>query len=120
MATYAIGIFAIFGGFMLGVLLHDQRDLVAAWRDKVGHFVNVFFVPVFFTYTGLRTDIGLLDGWQMWGWCAAAVALATLGKFGGCYAAARLDRDGPPLCARHRHHDEHARADGANRDQRRL
>lgn len=89
MITYHIGIFAIFGGFMLGVLLHDQRDLAAAWRDKVGSFVEVFFVPIFFTYTGLRTEIGLLGDWQMWGWCLLLVALATLGKFGGCYWAAR-------------------------------
>ncbi len=89
MATYRIGIFAIFGGFMMGVLLHDQRELAAAWREKVGHFVNVFFVPIFFTYTGLRTDIGLLDGWQMWSWALLLLALATLGKFGGCYWAAR-------------------------------
>jgi len=89
MITYHIGIFAIFGGFMLGVLLHDQRELAAAWRDKVGSFVEVFFVPIFFTYTGLRTEIGLLGDWQMWGWCLLLVALATLGKFGGCYWAAR-------------------------------
>jgi len=95
MATFKIGIFAIFGGFMIGVLLHDQHALVAAWREKVGHFVNVFFVPIFFTYTGLRTDIALLDGWQMWRWCALLLGLATLGKFGGWDWAARwagLDR----------------------------
>jgi Kef-type K+ transport system membrane component KefB len=89
MATHSIGIFAIFGGFMLGVLLSDERVLATAWRERVGHLVNVFFVPIFFTYTGLRTDIGLLDGWAMWGWCALVIALATLGKLGGCYAAAR-------------------------------
>jgi Kef-type K+ transport system membrane component KefB len=89
MLTYRIGIFAIFGGFMIGVLLHDQRELAAAWRSKVGSFVEVFFVPIFFTYTGLRTEIGLLGDWQMWGWCLLLVALATLGKFGGCYWAAR-------------------------------
>ena len=89
MITYQIGIFAIFGGFMIGVLLHDQRELAAAWRSKVGRFVEVFFVPIFFTYTGLRTEIGLLGDWQMWGWCLLLVALATLGKFGGCYWAAR-------------------------------
>lgn len=89
MATYKIGIFAIFGGFLLGVLLHDQRDLVSAWRHQVGSFVGVFFVPIFFTYTGLRTDITMLNGWQMWGWCLLLIALATLGKFGGCYWAAR-------------------------------
>lgn len=87
--TYKIGIFAIFGGFMMGVLLHDQRELAAAWRERVGQFVSVFFVPIFFTYTGLRTDIGLLDGWQMWGWALLLLLLATLGKFGGCYWAAR-------------------------------
>lgn len=89
MVTSALGIFAIFGGFLLGVLLHDERALTEAWRNRVGHFVNVFFVPIFFTYTGLRTNVGLLDGWAMWGWCLLLIALATLGKFGGGYIAAR-------------------------------
>ncbi len=89
MATFQLGVFAIFGGFMLGVLLHDQPGFVAAWREKVGEFVLVFFLPIFFTFTGLRTDIGGLDGAADWGWCLLLVALATAGKFGGCYAAAR-------------------------------
>ncbi|MBA2689340.1 MAG: cation:proton antiporter, partial [Burkholderiales bacterium] len=89
MATYQIGIFAIFGGFMMGVLLHDQYELVRAWKKKVGGFVTVFFMPIFFTYTGLRTDIGGLDSATLWGWCFLLIALATLGKFGGCYLAAR-------------------------------
>ena len=89
MATFHLGIFAIFGGFLLGVLLHDQPAFVAAWREKVGGFVLVFFLPVFFTYTGLRTDIGSLDSAADWGWCLALVALATAGKLCGCYVAAR-------------------------------
>jgi Kef-type K+ transport system membrane component KefB len=89
MATYKIGIFAIFGGFMLGVLLHDQHEVVNAWKKKVGGFVSVFFLPIFFTYTGLRTDIGGLNSAELWGWCVLLIALATLGKFGGCYWAAR-------------------------------
>lgn len=89
MATFQLGIFAIFGGFLLGVLLHDQPGFVAAWREKVGGFVLVFFLPIFFTYTGLRTNIGGLDSAADWGWCLLLVALATAGKFGGCYAAAR-------------------------------
>ena len=89
MTTYHLGIFAIFGGFMLGVLLHDQPAFVRAWREKVGQFVIVFFLPIFFTYTGLRTNIGALGGLASWGWCLLLVALATAGKFGGCYAAAR-------------------------------
>jgi Kef-type K+ transport system membrane component KefB len=90
MATYQLGIFAIFGGFMLGVLLHDRPDFVAAWKDRVGHFVNVFFLPIFFTYTGLRTDIGSLGSAEAWAWCLAVIGVATIGKFGGCYLAARF------------------------------
>ncbi len=90
MATYKLGIFAIFGGFMLGVLLHDEHALVEAWKERVGHFVTVFFLPIFFTYTGLRTHIGGLDTAALWGWCCLVLLLATAGKFGGSYIAARF------------------------------
>jgi len=89
MITYQLGIFAIFGGFMMGVILHDEHELIAAWRERVGHFVMVFFLPIFFTYTGLRTQIGSLDSAAAWGWCLLLIALATLGKFGASYLAAR-------------------------------
>jgi Kef-type K+ transport system membrane component KefB len=89
MATYKIGIFAIFGGFMMGVLLHDQHEVVAAWKKKVGGFVGVFFLPIFFTFTGLRTNVGGLDSMELWGWCLLLVVLATLGKFGAAYVAGR-------------------------------
>ena len=89
MTTYQIGIFAIFGGFMMGVILYDEAELVAAWRERVGGFVTVFFLPIFFTYTGLRTSIGALDTWHDWGWCAAILAGASLSKWGAAYVAAR-------------------------------
>jgi len=90
MTTYQLGIFAIFGGFMMGVLLHDEHAFVATWRKRISPFVMVFFLPIFFTYTGLRTNIGGLDSVAAWGWCVLIVALATLGKFGGAYLAARF------------------------------
>ncbi|UTY59276.1 cation:proton antiporter [Massilia sp. erpn] len=90
MATYQLGIFAIFGGFMMGVVLHDQGAFVDAWKTRISPFVMVFFLPIFFTYTGLRTDIGGLDSTAAWGWCVLTVALATLGKYGGAYFAARM------------------------------
>ncbi|MDO5623730.1 MAG: cation:proton antiporter [Pseudomonadota bacterium] len=89
MTTYKLGIFAIFGGFMLGVLLHDEHRLIAAWKERMGAFVTVFFLPIFFTYTGLRTHIGGLDSPELWGWCALVVGLACAGKFFGSYLAAR-------------------------------
>ena len=89
-ATYLIGIFAIFGGFVIGVLLHDRTAFVNAWRQRVTPLVNTLFLPVFFTYTGLRTNLIGLDSGDLWLWCAAFIALAYLGKYGGCYAGARL------------------------------
>jgi Kef-type K+ transport system membrane component KefB len=89
LCTYQLGVFAILGGFVLGVLLHDRPALVAAWRARVGAFVEVFFLPIFFTFTGLRTDIGALNTGPLWGWCALLFALATFGKMAGCYWAAR-------------------------------
>jgi Kef-type K+ transport system membrane component KefB len=91
MATYQIGIFAIFGGFMMGVILYDEPQLVEAWRERVGDFVTVFFLPIFFTYTGLRTSIGSLGAGD-WGWCLAIIAAANISKFAAAYWAARLSR----------------------------
>jgi Kef-type K+ transport system membrane component KefB len=89
MTTYEIGIFAIFGGFMMGVILFDEHDLVAAWRERVGGFVTVFFLPIFFTYTGLRTRVGSLDTGSDWMWCIAVVAVACVAKLVSAYVAAR-------------------------------
>ncbi len=89
MTTYELGIFAIFGGFMMGVILFDELEFVRAWRDRVGHFVNVFFLPIFFTYTGLRTSIGALDNMTDWAWCVGIVAAATAAKLIGGYVGAR-------------------------------
>jgi Kef-type K+ transport system membrane component KefB len=89
-ATFQLGIFAIFGGFMMGVLLHDRHTVVQAWRERVSPLVNTLFLPVFFTFTGLRTNINGLDSLALWLWCGGFMALAYLGKFGGCYVGARM------------------------------
>jgi Kef-type K+ transport system membrane component KefB len=90
MATYQIGIFAIFGGFMLGVLVHDIPKFAALWKRTVGDFVLVFFLPVFFTYTGLRTNIAGLDTLTLWNWCLFFFIAAIFGKIGGAYVGARV------------------------------
>lgn len=89
MVTYGLGVFVIFGGFIIGVLLHDHPVFVEAWHRSVAPFVTVFFLPIFFTFTGLRTNVNALDSVALWGWCAAIVGCATLGKFCGCALAAR-------------------------------
>jgi Kef-type K+ transport system membrane component KefB len=89
-ATYKLGIFAIFGGFMIGVLLFRERTFVAAWQRQIGHFVAIFFLPIFFTYTGLRTNVNALNTPALWGWCALFIGGATAGKFLGGYFASRF------------------------------
>lgn len=88
--TSRIGIFAIFGAFLLGAALSGGPRLREAITARLTAFVTVFFLPIFFTYTGLRTNIGSLGSFEAWGWCAAVLATAVLGKWGGCGLAARL------------------------------
>ncbi len=90
MITSHLGIFAIFGGFVAGLLLHQRRDLVRAWDSRVNDFLSVFFLPIFFTFTGLRTDIGSLQSFELWGWCGLLLTLSFAGKLGGCFIAARF------------------------------
>lgn len=88
--TYQLGIFAIFGGFAAGLLFHRFDAFVSAWHRQVGRFVMVFFLPVFFTYTGLRTDVRGLDSWSDVQWLGIILAGAIAGKIVPVYVAGRL------------------------------
>jgi Kef-type K+ transport system membrane component KefB len=90
LATSLIGIFAIFGAFVLGAVLSDEVQFREVIERHLRDFLTVFFLPIFFTYTGLRTNIGTLTGWGHWLLLAGVVAAAVAGKLGGCALAARL------------------------------
>ncbi|WP_298138131.1 cation:proton antiporter [Acidiferrobacter sp.] len=90
MITYEIGIFTIFGGFVMGVIVNDNVEFVTRFRQTVGDFIMVFFLPIFFTYAGLRADLSGIDSGALWFWCAAIVLAATAGKGIGAYAGARI------------------------------
>ena len=68
-ATNLIGIFSIFGPFVLGAALWDEHDFREAVRRRLRDFVTVFFLPIFFTYTGLRTRVTALDSGELWLYC---------------------------------------------------
>ena len=87
--TKTIGIFTIFGGFAAGLLFHRHSAFVAAWRTQVGQFVLVFFLPVFFTFTGLRTNLLALSAADF-GWLAVLLGISIFGKIVPVYLAARL------------------------------
>jgi len=92
--TSRLGVFAIIGGFVIGVALHEDRRFVEEWKRRVGPIVQAFFLPIFFAYTGLRTDVGTIQGWAGLGLLLLVLLVAFVSKFGGAYAAARAVGEG--------------------------
>lgn len=88
--TNLIGIFAIFGAFILGAVLSGEEGLRDAVNRRTRDFVTAFFLPVFFAYTGLRTNIGTLETPHLWLLAGVVILAAVAGKFVGCGAAAWL------------------------------
>jgi Kef-type K+ transport system membrane component KefB len=84
-----IGIHAIFGAFLLGAIIPHDSDVAIDFQHKLEDIVKILLLPAFFAYTGMRTEIGLVSGWQAWFFCAVIILVATLGKFGGTLVAAR-------------------------------
>ncbi len=87
--TELIGIHLIFGAFLLGVVMPKNAGLVRELAIKTEDFVLIFLLPVFFAYSGLRTQIGLLNDPKLWLLCLAVLVVAILGKYIGTYVAAR-------------------------------
>jgi len=86
--TETIGIHALFGAFLAGVILPPPKILRLPLREHLETF-TAFLLPLFFAFTGLRTQIGLLNDWQDWLLCLAIIAVAIAGKLGGSSLAAR-------------------------------
>jgi Kef-type K+ transport system membrane component KefB len=90
LTTEAIGIHALFGAFLLGVVIpHDSR-IAREFALKLKDLVTVLLLPAFFAFTGMWTQINLINDWSSWLWCGAIILVATTGKFGGTLVAARL------------------------------
>jgi len=90
LATELIGVHAIFGAFVLGLACPRGTEPFDRVRAQIGPLTTALLLPVFFVYSGLRTDLGLLGSdAHLWFWCLAILAVAILGKLGGSAAAAR-------------------------------
>jgi Kef-type K+ transport system membrane component KefB len=87
--TNLIGIFSVFGAFISGVILFDEERFRVALTTRLRDFTFAFFLPIFFTYTGLRTNVGSMDSSTLWLLCGLVLLAASIGKFGGCALAAR-------------------------------
>jgi Kef-type K+ transport system membrane component KefB/nucleotide-binding universal stress UspA family protein len=88
--TELIGIHALFGAFMFGAILPKDGKLAEALADKIETVAVVLLLPLFFAYSGLRTEVGLVNQPQEWLVTGIVILLATAGKFGGSAVAARL------------------------------
>ncbi|WP_422738452.1 cation:proton antiporter [Micromonospora sp. WMMD729] len=87
--TDEIGLYAVFGAFAVGVVMprSEQTDKVV---DTLSPIAATVFLPLFFTYSGLRTEFALLGDPAVLGFAAACVTVAIVGKYGACWAAARM------------------------------
>jgi Kef-type K+ transport system membrane component KefB len=90
LTTETIGIHALFGAFLLGAVVPHDSALAREATGRLEDVIVVLLLPAFFAFTGMRTQIGLLAGPEQWGVCALIVLVASVGKFGGTFVAARL------------------------------
>ncbi len=88
--TSVIGVHALFGAFMAGVIMPSSFDFRQIVIDKIEDVSIILLLPLFFVITGLRTQIGLINQGHLWitfGWI---LLVAVAGKFGGSAIAARM------------------------------
>jgi Kef-type K+ transport system membrane component KefB len=87
--TEIIGIHALFGAFVAGVVMPPSTEFRIFFKERLEAFGSYALLPLFFAFTGLRTQIGLLNEWQDWLICALIILVAIAGKLGGSMLMAR-------------------------------
>ena len=90
LTTELIGIHAMFGAFALGAVIPSDSKLAREMTDRLEDVLVVLLLPTFFALTGLRTRIGLVSGQEAWMLCGLTILVASVGKFGGSFVAARF------------------------------
>jgi len=89
LTTEIIGIHALFGAFLAGVVMPPSTEFRIFLKDKLEAFGSYALLPLFFAFTGLRMQIGLLNDWQGWLLCGAIILVAIAGKLGGSMLMSR-------------------------------
>jgi Kef-type K+ transport system membrane component KefB/nucleotide-binding universal stress UspA family protein len=88
--TETIGIHALFGAFLMGAIMPKGTEFTRHLGEKLEDFTVVFLLPIFFAYTGLNTQVRLLNQGSLLLDAGLIIFVACLGKFGGSAAAARM------------------------------
>lgn len=89
-ATEVIGIHALFGAFMAGAIMPENAKFRTLFIDKVEDVALVLLLPLFFVFTGLRTQIGLLNDSHLWITAGFIILTAVIGKFAGSALTAKF------------------------------
>ncbi|HEU4833062.1 MAG TPA: cation:proton antiporter [Pyrinomonadaceae bacterium] len=87
--TETIGIHALFGAFMAGLVMPPSTEFRIFLKDKLEAFGSYALLPLFFAFTGLRTQIALINDWQSWALCGVIILVAIAGKLGGSMLMSR-------------------------------
>lgn len=88
--TDSIGIHALFGAFVVGVLVPKEGPFARALVEKVEDLVSGLFLPLYFVSSGLKTNIATIQGAQSWGLLVLVICTACFGKIVGTFAVSRL------------------------------
>lgn len=89
-ATEVIGIHALFGAFMMGSIMPDVAKFRMIFIDKVEDVAVILLLPLFFVFTGLKTEVGLINDPYLWKVTGAIILVAVVGKFFGSALAAKF------------------------------
>ncbi|KAG6872564.1 hypothetical protein C0995_008837 [Termitomyces sp. Mi166 len=86
--TDIIGIHAIFGGFVAGLIIPHENGYAISLVEKLEDLVSIVFLPLYFTLSGLKTNLGLMNTGKTWGYTFLICVVAFFAKFVPCFAAA--------------------------------
>ncbi|GFP86674.1 cation/H(+) antiporter 18 [Phtheirospermum japonicum] len=90
LVTDAIGIHALFGAFVLGVLVPKEGPFAGALVEKVEDLVSGLFLPLYFVSSGLKTNVATIQGAQSWGLLVLVIFTACFGKIVGTVVVSLL------------------------------
>lgn len=88
--TEIIGIHALFGSFIAGVIIPNNIRFKEILTDKIEDVSTILLLPIFFAFTGLRTQIGLLNEGHLWVFCILILSVAIIGKLVGSAVTAKI------------------------------
>jgi Kef-type K+ transport system membrane component KefB len=88
--TGIIGVHAIFGAFLAGLICPHEGGFAIKVAEKIEDLIGALFLPLYFTLSGLNTNIGLLDSGIVWAYVIGVVCVAFFSKFIGATVAARF------------------------------